>query len=104
MFAVVKIAGKQYIAEAGKKIKLSSAISSEDKKVKLSEVLFIADDKNVSIGNPLVTGSSVEAEVVDEGKGKKILVVKHHPKKRYRRTVGHRQDETVLKIVKINQK
>jgi len=104
MFAVTKIAGKQFIVEVGKTIKIDSKIESKDKKLKLFEVLLIAGDRNISVGNPVVAGATIDAEVVEEGKAKKVLVVKHHPKKRYRRTFGHRQDQTALKIIKINEK
>jgi len=104
MFAVAKIAGKQFVVEAGKTIKIDSKVESKDKKIKLSEILLIAGDKNISVGSPTVAGATIDAEVVQEGKSKKVLVVKHHPKKRYRRTFGHRQDQTAIKILKINEK
>lgn len=104
MFAVVSIAGKQFIAEAGKKIKIDATLESEDKKINLSEVLIISDGKKIVVGKPTILGASVDAEIDSNFRSKKVLVVKHHPKKRYRRTLGHRQDQTVLKIVKINEK
>ena len=104
MFAIVSVAGKQFLVEAGKKIKIDSKVESKDKKVNLSEVLLIADEKKLDIGKPVVAGASVDAEVIEEKKAEKVLIVKHHPKKRYRRTIGHRQDQAVLKILKINQK
>lgn len=104
MFAVVKIAGKQFIAEVSKRLKIDAKIEAKDNKLKLSEVLFLADEKNLKIGKPLVAGASVEAEIIISGLDKKVLVVKHHPKKRYRRTIGHRQDQTIIEIKKINEK
>lgn len=104
MFAIISVAGKQFVVEAGKKIKIDSKVESKDKKFKLSDVLLVADERNINIGKPLVAGASVEAEIIEEKKAKKVLVVKHHPKKRYRRTLGHRQDQTTLQILKINQK
>jgi large subunit ribosomal protein L21 len=104
MFAIVSVAGKQFVVEAGKKIKIDSKLESKDKKLKLSEVLLIADEKNISIGKPLISGASIDVEITEEKKAEKVLIVKHHPKKRYRRTIGHRQDQTTLQIVKINQK
>lgn len=104
MFAIVSVAGKQFIAEAGKKIKIDSKIESKDKKVILSEVLLISDEKKLDLGKPTVSGASIDAEVMEEKRADKVLVMKHHPKKRYRRTLGHRQDQTILKILKINQK
>ena len=104
MFAVLRIAGKQHIAEVGKKIKIDAKIEAKEKKLKLSEILFLADDKEIKIGKPLIAGVSIDAEIISTGLDKKVLVVKHHPKKRYRRTVGHRQEETILLIKKINGK
>jgi len=104
MLAVAKIAGKQFIAEVGKKLKISSKIDAKDKKVKFTEILLLADDKTFLVGKPFVVGASIDAEIVEEKKGEKILVVKHHAKKRYRRVKGHRQDETTILIKKINEK
>ncbi|MFA5158225.1 MAG: 50S ribosomal protein L21 [Patescibacteria group bacterium] len=104
MFAVVSIAGKQFIAEAGKKIKIDAKIDSKDKKINLSQILLIADGKKVEVGKPTIDGASIDVEIQNELKSKKVLVVKHHPKKRYRRTLGHRQDQTILNVLKINQK
>jgi large subunit ribosomal protein L21 len=104
MLAVVKVAGKQFVAEVGKKLKIDAEVETKDKKVILSEILVLADDKSVNIGKPNVVGVSVEAEVLEVKKAPKVLVVKHHPKKRYRRVRGHRQDQTTLLIKKINEK
>ncbi|MCX6811012.1 MAG: 50S ribosomal protein L21 [Candidatus Berkelbacteria bacterium] len=104
MFAIVSLAGKQFVAEVGKKIKIDTKLESKDKKVLLSEVLLISDEKKLELGKPVIFGASVDAEVTEEKKAEKVLVMKHHPKKRYRRTMGHRQDQTTLKILKINQK
>ena len=104
MFAVVKVAGKQFVTRVGKQIKIDAEIIGKDNKIKLDEVLFLANDKDVKIGKPNVDGANVDAEIITSGKGKKVLVVKHHPKKRFRKNVGHRQDQTTLKILKINEK
>jgi len=104
MLAIVKIAGKQYIAEVGKKLKIDAKIEAKDNKLKLSEVLFFAGEKDIKIGKPQVTGVSVDMEIISSGLDKKVLVVKHHPKKRYRRVKGHRQDQTILEVKKINEK
>jgi len=104
MLAVIKVAGKQFVAEVGKKIKIDAQIESKDSKIKLSEVLLLDNDKKVTIGKPDVKGASVDAEILEFKKAPKILVVKHHPKKRYRRVKGHRQDQTTILIKKINEK
>lgn len=102
MIAVVKIAGKQHLVEVGKNFKIDAKL--EDKKVVFDQVLFIGDEKKVEIGDPVVKGATIETEVISSGKGKKVLVVKHHPKKRFRRVKGHRQDQTKVLVKKINEK
>ena len=104
MLAVVKVAGKQHIAQVGKKIKIDAKIEAKDKKVKLLEILLLADGKGLKIGKPLVTGASIDTEIISSGLNKKVLVVRHNPKKRYRRVRGHRQDRTILEVKKINEK
>lgn len=104
MIAVVKIAGKQYLVEEGKSIKILSLLDNGDQKNKIDQVLMIASDKKISLGSPTVKDAYVEFEKIAEGKDKKVLVVKHHPKKRYRRVKGHRQNYSRLLIGKINEK
>lgn len=104
MIAVVKLAGKQHLVKENATIEVSSKIESKDKKVILDDVVFVGEGEKINVGTPQIAGATVEAEVIFEGRDDKILVVKHHPKKRYRRTKGHRQDITKLKIVKIKTK
>lgn len=104
MIAVVKLAGKQHLVKENAVIEVEAKIESKDKKVVLGDVIFVGDGEKIEVGKPQVKDAKVEAEVVFEGKSDKILVVKHHPKKRFRRTKGHRQDITKLKIVKIKTK
>jgi len=102
MIAVVKIAGKQHLVEVGKNFKIDAKL--DDKKVVFDQVLFIGDEKKVEVGDPVIKGATIETEVISSGKGKKVLVVKHHPKKRFRRVKGHRQDQTKVLVKKINEK
>lgn len=102
MIAVVKIAGKQHLVEVGKNFKIDAKL--DDKKVVFDQVLFIGDEKKVEVGDPVIKGATIETEVISSGKGKKVLVVKHHPKKRFRRVKGHRQDQTKILVKKINEK
>jgi large subunit ribosomal protein L21 len=104
MIAVVKIAGKQHLVKVGKNLKIDAKVDGKDKSIVFDQILFIGDEKKVRIGDPLVKGVVIEAEIVSAGKGKKVLVVKHHPKKRYRRVKGHRQDQTKVIIKKIDEK
>lgn len=104
MIAVVKIAGKQHLVEVGKNFKIDAKVEEKDKKVVFDQVLFIGDEKKAEVGDPLIKGANIETEVIFSGKGKKVLVVKHHPKKRYRRVKGHRQDQTKVIVKEINEK
>ena len=76
-------------------------MSADTETVELNKVYLIADGEVVSIGNPIVEGAKVIADVVDEGKKRKILVFKYKPKTRYRRKKGHRQPYTRLAIREI---
>lgn len=100
MFAVVETGGKQYKVEVGQFIEVEKLERNVGDKINLN-VLLISDGENVKAGNPYVEGSSVEAEVVEHGKGDKIVVFKYKPKKNVRRKQGHRQPYTKLKITAI---
>lgn len=73
----------------------------EGSTVELDQVLLVADGESVRVGTPTVEGAKVLAEVIGEGKGKKIIVFKYKPKVRYRRMKGHRQLYTRLAIKEI---
>ena len=101
MFAVIKSGGKQYRVTPGQTIRLEKVAGEVGSKVKLSEVLLVDNDGNISVGAPLVANASIEATVVEHDRSKKILVFKKKRKKQYRRTQGHRQDFTAVRIDKI---
>jgi large subunit ribosomal protein L21 len=101
MFAVIKSGGKQYRVTPGQTIRLEKMAGEVGSKVKLSEVLLVDNDGNISVGAPLVANASIEATVVEHDRSKKILVFKKKRKKQYRRTRGHRQDFTAVRIDKI---
>lgn len=103
MIAVIKTGGKQYKVKEKKIIKIEKLDAKVGDKVEFSEVLLTADDngKGVKIGQPLVEGAKVSAKVIENGRDKKIEVVKYKPKTRYKKVVGHRQPYTKVEIVKI---
>jgi len=76
-------------------------IAAEAETVELNKVYLVADGEEVTIGNPIVEGAKVIADIVDEGKRRKVLVFKYKPKTRYRRKKGHRQPYTRLTIREI---
>mgnify|MGYP001597034601 CR=1 FL=1 len=98
MLAVIKTGGKQYIVKENDKLKVEKLEGNVGDILKLDEVL-LADEK---VGTPLVAGAYVEAEILNQGKAKKIRVVKFKSKVRYLRTRGHRQLFTEIQIKKIS--
>jgi len=97
--AVIKTGGKQYKVQEGDSIKVEKLAVENGKKVKL-DTLLIADGDKLELGAPSL-GEKVEAEVLETAKSKKVTVVKYKNKTRYKKTVGHRQQFTALKISKI---
>lgn len=100
MFAIVETGGKQYKVEEGQFIEVEKLERNVGDKINLN-VLLLSDGETVKAGNPYVEGNSVEAEVVEHGKGDKIVVFKYKPKKNVRKKQGHRQPYTKLKITAI---
>ncbi len=98
MFAVVKTGGKQYRVAEGDVIKVEKLDGEAGKNVTLDEVLMIGDDKGVKVGEPLLKGANVTAEVLEQKKDKKITVFKKKRRHNYRRKKGHRQEITVLRV------
>ena len=101
MFAVVKTGGKQYRVTEGVVLKLEKLAGDVGTSITLNEVLMVGDDNGVKVGEPLVAGASVTAEVLEQKKDKKIVVFKKKRRQNYRRTKGHRQEVTVVRVTKI---
>lgn len=104
-FAIIKTGGKQYKVAEGDVLSVEK-ISSDKRqetsdKVIFDKVLLWANDKDIKIGKPLVSGAKVEAKVVEEGKGKKKMVFRYKSKTRRRKKKGHRQLYTKVQITKI---
>ena len=97
MKAIFVTGGKQYIVEEGQELYVEKLDAEEGKEVVFEEVLYV-DGK---VGTPTVKGAKVVAKVLKQGKGKKILVFKYKPKKKYRKTQGHRQPYTKILIKSI---
>jgi len=98
MYAVIRSGGKQHRVEPGKTVKVEKLDVEVGNQVRLDEVLMVADDGKVTLGSPLVAKASVEATVLAQDRAKKIIVFKKKPKKQYRRTRGHRQAYTELRV------
>ncbi len=97
--AVIKTGGKQYLVKEGDTIRVEKLAANEGDTMTF-EPMLVSDEegKNVKVGTPLVSGSSVSALVLGDGRAKKLEVVKFHAKTRYRRKAGHRQEYTEIKI------
>lgn len=100
-YAVFRSGGKQYIAREGSKVDVDRMSVEEGSQITFDEVLLTSDNGDVRVGTPIVKSANVKAKVVGEIKGPKILVFKFKPKKRYKRTQGHRQPYTRVEIESI---
>jgi len=98
MYAVIRSGGKQYRVAPGETIRLEKLAGEVGAKVELSNVLLVENDGKIQLGNPLIANAKIEATVVEHDREKKILVFKKKRKKQYRRTQGHRQDYTAVRI------
>jgi large subunit ribosomal protein L21 len=101
MYAIVKTGGKQYRAEKGDTLIVEKIEGEAGTAVTLSEVVLIADGGNVKVGTPFVKGARVQAEIVRQGKAKKIDAFNYKPKKNVRKRWGHRQLQTHLRVTEV---
>jgi len=104
MYAVFKTGGKQYRATQGQRVKLEKITANSGDKVLFTEVLMVGEGGDVEIGTPFLANATVEAKVIEEGKDKKIEVIKFKRRKNYKRTYGHRQCYTLVEITGIKVK
>ena len=100
-FAVIKTGGKQYLVKPGEALTIEKLPELMGEKVVFKEVLLTDDGEKTIVGNPTIPGTTVAAEIVSTGKGKKVIVIKYKPKVRYRVKRGHRQPFTKVKIISI---
>ena len=102
MYAVIKSGGKQHRVSTDELLKVELLKVEKGETIKFEDVLMVVDGETVKIGQPIVDGASVEAEVVDHGRGEKIRIIKHKRRKHYHKEQGHRQWYTLLRIKAIN--
>lgn len=100
MYAVFKTGGKQYRVAAGDKLRVEKLPGNVGDAVAFQEVLLVADE-TIKLGRPLVGGAKVEAKIVAQGLGPKVIIFKFRRRKNYRRKRGHRQPFTALEITSI---
>lgn len=103
MYAIVKTGGKQVKVSGGEVLKVEKLPGEVGDTVTLDEVLALSlDDGEFRVGAPVVAGATVTARILEQGKGKKVIVFKFKSKVNYRRKKGHRQPYTKIQIEKIN--
>jgi large subunit ribosomal protein L21 len=101
MFAIIKTGGKQYRVQVGDVLSVERLPAGAGKTALFDQVLLIADDKETLIGTPLIEKAAVRGGVIEDFKDKKVIVFKKKRRKQYRRTRGHRQELTRVKILNI---
>ena len=101
MFAIVETGGKQYQVEEGRYVDIELLEGEADSKVVFDKIVMLVNGKKSKVGQPYVTGASVEGKILKHDKAKKIIVFKQRPKKGYRKKQGHRQQFTRVMISKI---
>lgn len=100
MYAVIETGGKQYFIKTGDTLKIEKIDGEPGKDIVFDKILMLADEKgaDVKIGNPYIDGASITATVEEQGRSRKLRVVKFKRKIRYKRTRGHRQHFTKVKV------
>jgi large subunit ribosomal protein L21 len=101
MYAVFQLSGVQFTAEEGAVLKVPLQDVEKGNKIDINDVLLVKDDSETMIGTPFVAGARIEAEVLENGQSDKVQIYKYKRRTKYRRTQGHRQRFTEIRIDKI---
>ena len=101
MYAIVETGGKQDRVENGTLVQVESLPGDVGGNIELSHVRLVHGEKGILVGQPLVKGAKVTAQIVDQGRTRSIMIFKKQRRKNYRRTKGHRQGFTKLRITGI---
>ncbi len=104
MYAVIETGGKQYRVQEGDVVTIEKLNVEAGDKVTFDKVLVLAEEEGLKVGTPYVEGAAVTGEVVENGKGKKVVIFKYKAKKDYRKKQGHRQPYTMVKIESLGGK
>jgi large subunit ribosomal protein L21 len=102
MYAVFESGGKQHRVKEGETLKLEKIEAATGDNIEFDRVLLVGGGESVKVGTPLVEGCKVTAEVLAQGRHKKIKIIKFNRRKHYRKETGHRQWYTEVKITGIN--
>ena len=101
MYAIVKTGGKQYRVTPGQTVRVEKLEGAVGDSVELGDVLLVGGEGETQVGQPRVDGASVAAEIVEQGRAKKIIIFKKKRRKGYHKKQGHRQYYTQLRINEI---
>ena len=105
MYAVIKTGGKQYRVSPGDVLVVEKILGDAGAKIKLDKVLIVGEDgKDPEVGVPMVSNASVNCEVIEQSRADKVIVFKKKRRQGYKRKKGHRQNQTVLRVLDINGK
>lgn len=102
MYAIIETGGKQYRVTEGDQIRVEKLGMADGEQVKFDRVLVLGDGAEAKVGAPYVDGAAVFADVIESGKGKKVIIFKYKAKKDYRKKRGHRQPYTLVEITGIS--
>ena len=104
-YAVIKTGGKQYKVKSGNILKIEKLPDSKkETKIEFNEILAYGDDKTIELGEPIISGAKVEADLIKNSKNKTVLIFKKRRRKNSRRKNGHRQQFSLIRINKIFSK
>ena len=104
-FAVIQTGGKQYKVKSGEILKIERLEdSTPETKIEFKEILAYGNNKTIEVGSPVVEGAKVEADIVENGKNRTILIFKKRRRQNSRRKNGHRQQYSLIRISKIFSK
>ena len=104
-YAIIRTGGKQYKVKAGEILKIERLEDSKpETKIEFKEILAYGDDKTIEVGAPVVAGAKVEADLIENGKNRTVLIFKKRRRKNSRRKNGHRQQYSLIRINKIFSK
>lgn len=98
MYAVIKTGGKQYRVSAGETLKIETVAGDVGSAIVLDKVLMVGDGDKLSVGKPLLTGATVKATIVSNGRHDKVKIFKMRRRKHYQKHQGHRQNYTEIRI------
>ncbi|MEO0225833.1 MAG: 50S ribosomal protein L21 [candidate division WOR-3 bacterium] len=101
MFAVIRVAGFQYIVEKGMRIIVPAVLGKVGETINLGDVLLYSEDEDIKIGRPVLSDMRVEGKITKVGQMRKVIVYKFIRRENYRRKKGHRQDFTEIEITEI---